>query len=69
MRTFYLRDLTFTGATVIPPGLFANLVGFIERGEIKPLLAGTWPLESLRDAQEAFLKKKHVGNFVIVTKT
>ena len=32
LRTFYLNDLTFTGATVIPQGLFARLVGYIERG-------------------------------------
>jgi NADPH:quinone reductase-like Zn-dependent oxidoreductase len=44
LRTFYLRDLTFTGATVVPPGVFADLVGYIERGEVRPLLAATWPL-------------------------
>ena len=66
LRTFYLNDLIFTGATIIAPGLFADLVGYIERGEIKPLLAATWPLEQLREAQRAFLEKKHVGNMVIV---
>ncbi|MGI9305238.1 MAG: alcohol dehydrogenase family protein [Gammaproteobacteria bacterium] len=66
LRTFYLNDLTLTGATIIAPGLFTDLVGYIERGEIKPLLAGTFPLEKLRDAQEKFLKKQHVGNLVIV---
>jgi NADPH:quinone reductase-like Zn-dependent oxidoreductase len=66
LRTFYLNDLTFTGATIIPAGLFADLVGYIERGEIKPLLAGTWPLAELREAQSAFLQKRHVGNFVIL---
>ena len=66
LRTFYLNDMTFTGATIVPPGMFADLVGYIERGEIRPLLAGTWPLERLHEAQEAFLQKQHVGNFVIV---
>ena len=65
LRTFYLRDLTFTGATVVPPGTFADLVGYIERGEIRPLLAGTWPLEQLREAQQAFIDKRHVGNIVV----
>ena len=65
LRTFYLRDLTFTGATIVPPGVFADLVGYIERGEIKPLLAGTWPLEKLREAQQAFIDKDHVGNIVV----
>ena len=65
LRTFYLRDLTFTGATIVPPGVFADLVGYIERGEIAPLLAEKWPLEDLRDAQQAFIDKKHVGNIVV----
>ena len=67
LRTFYLRDLTFTGATIVPPGVFADLVGYIERGEIRPLLAGTYPLERLRDAQQAFIDKRHVGNIVVET--
>jgi len=65
LRTFYLRDLTFTGATVVPPGVFADLVGYIERGEIGPLLAATYPLEQLHTAQQAFIDKKHTGNIVL----
>jgi NADPH:quinone reductase-like Zn-dependent oxidoreductase len=65
LRTFYLRDLTFTGATVVPPGVFADLIGYIERGEIKPLLAATYPLEDLHTAQQAFIEKKHTGNIVL----
>jgi len=65
LRTFYLRDLTFTGATVVPPGVFADLVGYVERGEIKPLLAASYPLEQLHAAQQAFIDKKHIGNIVL----
>lgn len=65
LRTFYLRDLTFTGATIVPPGVFADLVGYIERGEVKPALAATYPLERLHDAQQAFIDKKHTGNIVV----
>ena len=66
LRTFYLRDLTMTGATVVPPGTFADLVGYIEREEIKPLLAETYPLKDLHAAQEAFISKSHVGNIVVI---
>jgi len=66
LRTFYLKDLTFTGATIIPPHLFGDLVGYIARGEVKPLLAQTYPLEELHDAQRAFIAKRHVGNIVVV---
>ncbi len=65
LRTFYLRDLTFTGATIVPPGVFNNLVSYIERGEIKPYLASTYPLRELIKAQQAFLKKDHIGNIVV----
>ena len=65
LRTFYLRDLTFTGATIVPPGVFGDLVGYIARGEIKPLLAATYPLERLHEAQQAFVDKQHVGNIVV----
>ena len=65
LRTFYLRDLVFTGATVPAPGVFADLVGYIERGEIRPLLAAAWPLHDLVAAQEAFIAKRHVGNIVV----
>ena len=67
LRTFYLRDLVFSGATVPPPGVFADLVGYIERGEIRPLLAATWPLRDLAAAQAAFVAKRHVGNIVVTT--
>ncbi len=65
LRTLYLNDLTLHGATVLPPEVFANLVGYIEGGEIKPLVAGTFPLADMRRAQEAFVAKDHVGSFVI----
>jgi NADPH:quinone reductase-like Zn-dependent oxidoreductase len=66
LRKFYLNNLSFTGATITPPGLFAELVGYIERGEIRPLLSETWPLESLRDAQRSFMQKRHIGKLVAV---
>ena len=66
LRTFYLRDLTLSGATVPPPGVFEDLVGYIERGEVRPLLAATYPLEKLREAQQAFIDKRHVGNIVVL---
>lgn len=65
LRTFYLRDLTFTGSTIIDPIVTKNLVRYIEQGEIKPILADTYPLEQLREAQKAFISKKHTGNIVI----
>ena len=65
LRTFYLRDLVFTGATVPPPSVFPDLVGYIERREVKPILAATYPLHDLAAAQEAFIAKSHTGNIAV----
>ena len=65
LRTFYLRDLTFTGSTVIDPEVMVNLITYIEAGEIKPALAAAYLLEELREAQAAFIAKQNTGNIVV----
>ena len=65
LRTFYLRDLTFTGSTVNTPQNFFDVVKYIENGQIKPALAATYPLTELREAQQAFIDKRHAGNIVV----
>ncbi len=65
LRTLYLRDLTFTGSTVIDPSVMTNLISYIEAGAIKPALAATYPLAELHAAQTAFIAKKHTGNIVV----
>ena len=65
LRTFYLRDLTFLGSTVIDPQVMGNLVKLIESGAIKPALAATYPLSELVAAQTAFIAKNHSGNIVV----
>ena len=66
MRDFYLKDLLLVGCTAWDEPVFPNLVSYIERGELKPLVAKTFPLERIADAQREFLEKKHVGNFVLI---
>jgi NADPH:quinone reductase-like Zn-dependent oxidoreductase len=61
LRTLYLKDLTLTGSTRQPPSVFTDLVGYIERGEIRPIIAKTFPLHDIHNAQKAFLEKKHIG--------
>ena len=66
MRDFYLKDLNLIGCTAWDEPVFPNLVGYIERGEIRPLLAKTFPLEQIAAAQQEFLQKTHFGNFVLL---
>jgi NADPH:quinone reductase-like Zn-dependent oxidoreductase len=66
VRTLYLKDLTLLGCTFQADIVFENLVAYIEQGEIKPLVAETFPLADIRSAQEAFLSKRFVGKLVLV---
>jgi len=66
LRTLYLHDLTFTGSTVTPPEVMQNVVRYIEAGQIKPVLAATYPLSKLREAQLTFIEKQHTGNIVVI---
>ena len=65
VRTLYLKDLTFYGCTYQPVEVFKNLIRYIENDEIKPLVARTFPLEKIVDAQKEFLSKKFIGKIVL----
>ena len=66
MRDMYLKDITLIGCTAWDEPVFPNLVSYIRNGEIRPLVARTFPLDQIADAQREFLKKEHLGNFVLV---
>lgn len=66
MRSFYLKDLKLIGCTAWDEPVFPNLVSYIENREIRPLVAKTFPLQNIAEAQQEFLEKKHFGNFVLI---
>ncbi len=66
LRTVYLKDLTLFGCTAWDEPVFPGLVSAIENGEIRPLVARTFPLGEIVAAQEEFLRKKHVGKIVLL---
>ncbi|WP_394698683.1 zinc-binding dehydrogenase [uncultured Sphaerochaeta sp.] len=37
----------------------------MEKGEIRPLLAGVFPMEEIVAAQQEFSRKHHVGKLVL----
>ena len=65
LRTLYLKDQQFLGCTVLDDGVFSRLVCLIEQGDIQPLLARSFALESLSEAQAFFLDKQFTGKLVI----
>ena len=66
MRDMYLKDITLIGCTAWDEPVFPNLISYIEAGEIRPLLAKTFPLEDIAKAQAEFMTKSHFGNFVLI---
>ena len=66
VRTLYLKDLTLFGCTFQDDIVFENLIGYIERGEIRPVVARTFPLEQIAQAQEVFLAKQFTGKLVLI---
>ena len=66
VRTLYLKDLSVFGCTYQDDSIFKNLIGYIERNEIKPLVAGTFSLIDIVVAQQEFLQKRHLGKLVLL---
>jgi NADPH:quinone reductase-like Zn-dependent oxidoreductase len=66
LRTLYLKDLRLLGCTTLEPDVFGRLVGYIERGEIKPVVASTYPLKDIVRAQQEFLAKDFTGKIVLI---
>jgi NADPH:quinone reductase-like Zn-dependent oxidoreductase len=66
VRTLYLKDLALLGCTRQPREVFENLIGYIERDEIRPVVAATFPLSAIVEAQEQFLEKAFTGKLVLI---
>jgi NADPH:quinone reductase-like Zn-dependent oxidoreductase len=66
MRDLYLRDITLIGSTAWDEVVFPHLIGYVERNEIRPVVAATYPLQGMALAQQAFLEKRHTGNLVLL---
>ena len=66
VRTLYLKDLVLIGCTFQDRHVFQNLIGYIERNEIKPLVSKTYPLRDIVNAQKDFVSKKYVGKLVLL---
>jgi NADPH:quinone reductase-like Zn-dependent oxidoreductase len=65
VRTLYLKDLSLFGCTVLEPEVFDNLIKRIEQSEVKPVVARSFALEEICEAQTLFLKKQHIGKIVL----
>ncbi|WGT49403.1 alcohol dehydrogenase family protein [Thioclava nitratireducens] len=66
MRDMYLKDITLIGCTAWDEPVFGNLISYVEKAEIRPLLAATYPLDQIAEAQKVFQQKRHAGKIVLI---
>lgn len=66
LRTLYLNNISLLGCTAWAEPVFANLISYIERGDIRPMLVKTFALQDTAQAQREFLSKVDVGKFALV---
>lgn len=69
LRTLYLKGLSVFGCTVLGPQVFAQLIARVEAAQIGSLVALTFPLERIVEAQQAFMAKSHTGKVVLTMDT
>ncbi|GMA08693.1 alcohol dehydrogenase [Tetragenococcus halophilus subsp. flandriensis] len=65
VRDLYLKDISIYGATYQTKGSMLQLIDFVEQGKVRPIIAKTYPLKDIVEAQKAFLSKKYVGKIVL----
>jgi NADPH:quinone reductase-like Zn-dependent oxidoreductase len=65
IRNLYLKDLSLFGCTVLEKEVFSNLVSRIEQNDIVPVVAKTFPLDQIAEAQKYFVTKQHTGKIVL----
>jgi NADPH:quinone reductase-like Zn-dependent oxidoreductase len=66
LRPLYLRQLRLIGSTMHTRAHFATLVAAANAGTIAPIVAATFPLESIHEAQTAFSTSRAPGKLVLV---
>jgi NADPH:quinone reductase-like Zn-dependent oxidoreductase len=66
LRTLYLKDLSAFGCTFQEDEVFENLITYVERDEVRPVVSRTYPLQEIAQAQEDFLRKDHIGKLVLI---
>jgi NADPH:quinone reductase-like Zn-dependent oxidoreductase len=65
-RRLYLKQLSLFGVTMGTAADAQVVVEHIEAGRLRPLLAGSFPLEDIARAQQVFATRSHVGSWVLL---
>jgi NADPH:quinone reductase-like Zn-dependent oxidoreductase len=65
VRQVYLANRALVGSTMHTPAVFRRLVAMARRGEVRPVIAATYPLEDLHRAQADLASRTLVGKLVV----
>jgi len=65
LRTLYLKDLQLLGCTWQDETVFDQLLAYVARGQLQPLLARTYDLRDIALAQADFVAKRFVGKIAL----
>ncbi len=65
VRELYLADQALVGSTMHTPAVFRQLVGLARRGEVRPVVARTYPLADLPRAHADLASRSLVGKLVV----
>jgi len=66
VRRLYLHNIQIIGSSMHTRTHFASLMEIARRGNVRPALAATYPLERTREAQEELARRRHVGKIVLL---
>lgn len=69
VRRLYLRNLRLVGSTMHTPTHFGQLVAIARAGDVRPVVAATYPLAEAARAQAALERREHVGKLVLLPGT
>lgn len=66
VRQLYLANLSLVGSTMHTPRIFDQLVEIARRGDVRPVVAATFPLGQVAEAQAQLARREHVGKLIVV---
>ncbi|WP_211332471.1 zinc-binding dehydrogenase [Nocardioides aurantiacus] len=66
VRRLYLANRSLVGSTMHTPAIFDRLVAMARSGRVRPVVAATYALEDVAQAQRDLALRRHVGKLVVV---
>ena len=66
LRQIYLRDITIHGCSFMSRAVFQGLVDMVNDGKLRPVIAKTYPLRDIAEAQSDFQSKAQAGKLILL---